>query len=43
MPFLKNNSEIISTVISIIALFLSIYSVIKSNKINRFEITITDV
>ncbi len=43
MPFLKNNSEIISTIISIIALFLSIYSVIKSNKINRFEITITDV
>lgn len=43
MPFLKNNSEIISTIISIIALFLSTYSVIKSNKINRFEITITDV
>lgn len=43
MSFLKNNSEIISTIISIIALFLSTYSVIKSNKINRFEITITDV
>lgn len=43
MTFLKNNSEIISTIISIIALFLSTYSVIKSNKINRFEITITDV
>lgn len=43
MTFLKHNSEIISTIISIIALFLSTYSVIKSNKINRFEITITDV
>lgn len=43
MSFLKNNSEIISTIISIIALLLSTYSVIKSNKINRFEITITDV
>lgn len=43
MLTIKNNSEIISVAISLIALLLSLYSVIKSNKINRFEITISNV
>lgn len=42
MTITKSNIEIISLAISIIALLLSLYSVIKSNKINRFDLILVD-
>ena len=43
MTITKSNIEIISLAISIIALLLSVYSVIKSNKINRFDLLLVDI